>query len=435
MPSVCLYFQIHQPFRLRKYTAFDSDPHYFDNVLNAQLVRRIAERCYLPMNRLLLESIRSHGGRLKLALSVTGTALEQFEAYAPEVLHGLHALAETRCVEFLGETYYHSLASLQGPGGGGAAGGVSAETGSARVADEFHEQVEMHRRMIKRLFGQTPGTFRNTELIYSNAIAARVAGLGFRGMLAEGWEPVLNNRSTAFLYRAMPTPARVVPGGGGETAVPPPVLLLLRNHHLSDAIAFRFSDVRSPDFPVTDEKFAQQVSQIGGRLCNLFMDYETFGEHQSAATGIFEFMGTLPGKLLAHNCDFVLPGELLAAADAPREGAGRGDAEVETAGELDVPEPISWADEARDLGAWMGNAMQNNAFQELYALEPAVKGSNDPRLLAEWRKLTTSDHLYYMSTKGEADGNVHSYFRPYDSPYDAYINFMNVLDHLRGRVR
>jgi len=396
MPVVCFYFQIHQPFRLRKYTVFDSDPQYFDNAMNAQLVRRIADKCYLPMNKILLDLIRAHGGRFKVALSVTGTAMEQFESYAPEVVQGLHALAETRCVEFLSETFDHSLASLHSP-------------------REFREQVDLHRKMIRRLFSQTPVVFRNTELIYSNRIAGLAAELGFRGVLAEGWEPALNNRSAAFMYRA-------VGAEGGEEAHGRELYLMLRNHQLSDAISFRFADRQSADFPMTDEKFARQVSQIGGRLCNLFMDYETFGEHQGAETGILEFMRDMPGKLLEHGCSFVTPGELLIGET------------VETAGELDVPSPISWADESRDLGAWMGNAMQSNALAELHGLEEKIKGHADPKLLADWRKLTTSDHFYYMSTKEKADGGVHGYFRPYDSPYDAYINFMNVLDNLKARA-
>ncbi len=396
MPTVCLYFQIHQPFRLRKYTVFDGDANYFDNAMNAQLVRRIAERCYVPMNRLLLDLIRMHGGRFKVALSITGTALEQFESYAPQVVQGLHVLAQTGCVEFLGETFYHSLAALHSEG-------------------EFRAQVELHRRMIKRLFGQVPTVFRNTELIYSNRVGELAAELGFRGVLAEGWEPALNNRSAAFVYRAMT---------GGADGTGKALYMLLRNHRLSDAISFRFADARAAEYPLTEEKFATLVSQIGGRLCNLFMDYETFGEHQPAATGIFEFMRGLPGRLLAQN-QFVTPGELV------------GGEEVEVAGELDVPGAISWADEARDLGAWMGNAMQQNALAELYELEERIKAASphaDARLLADWRKLTTSDHFYYMSTKEKADGGVHGYFRPYESAYDAYINFMNVLDNLRARA-
>jgi alpha-amylase len=385
MPAVCLYFQIHQPFRLRKYTVFDTDPAYFDNALNARIVKRIAEQCYVPMNRLLLDLITQTEGRVRMALSVTGTAMEQFELHAPEVVHGLHALADTGHVEFLGETFYHSLASLYSK-------------------SEFAEQVTLHRRMIKRLFNQETITFRNTELIYADDVALLAAELGFTGVLTEGWEPVLNNRSAAFVYRAAKAP----------------VSLLLRNHRLSDDIAFRFSDPRSPDFPLTDEKFVHLVDQIGGQICNLFMDYETFGEHQSADTGILDFMRTMPLKLLEHHVDFRLPREIVAGG--------------ETAGELDVPHPISWADEARDLGAWMGNAMQKDALDALYKLEHTVKLHANPKLLSDWRKLTTSDHMYYMSTKHSADGNVHAYFRPYESPYDAYINFMNVLDNLRARA-
>lgn len=408
MPAICLYLQIHQPFRLRKYTVFDSEPQYFDNAMNARLARRIAQRCYVPMARLLLDLIREHGGRFKVALSVTGTAMEQFESYAPEVVQGLHALAQTQCVEFLGETFYHSLAALHSEG-------------------EFREQVELHRRMIRRLFGQTPTVFRNTELIYSNRVARLAGEMGFRGILAEGWEPALNNRSSAFVYRAIREGGKsqgvAESTGGGEEGEREagPLYLLLRNHHLSDAIAFRFADSQAPDFPLTEDKFAQRVGRIGGRLCNLFMDCETFGEHQEAATGIMDFLKALPGKLLERNT-FVLPGELVGGED------------VETAGELDVPMAISWADESRDLGAWMGNAMQVNALSELYRLEEKVKGSGNGKLLGDWRKLTTSDHFYYMSTKDKADGGIHSYFRPYDSPYDAYINFMNVVDNLRGRV-
>jgi alpha-amylase len=258
--------------------------------------------------------------------------------------------------------------------------------------------------MIKRLFGIKPTTFRNTELIYSNAIATLAADLGYTAILAEGWEPVLNHRSASFPYRALNAP----------------LTLLLRNYALSDAIAFRFSDPRSPDFPLTPAKFAAMVSQIGGQLCNLFMDYETFGEHQPANTGILDFLRALPAALFEHNADFLLPRDIVA--------------HEETAGELDVPEPISWADEHRDLSAWAGNAMQKDAIDALYKLEPLVKAHADPKLIADWRKLTTSDHVYYMSTKSRNDGQVHAHFRPYDSPYDAYINFMNVLDNLRARA-
>jgi len=266
MPSLVLYFQVHQPFRLRKYTVFDSDAAYFDTSLNARLIRRIADRCYLPANKILLELVQAHRGAFKLAFSITGTAMEQLELHAPEVVQGFHALAETGHVEFLGETFHHSLSALY----------------SQR---EFAEQVGLHSQMIKRLFGMQPTTFRNTELIYDNAIAEQAAALGFTGILAEGWEPVLDHRSAAFAYRAAGAP----------------ITLMLRNYHLSDAIAFRFSDPRSPDFPLTDEKFAGMVSQIGGQLCNLFMDYETFGEHQGGETGILDFLREMPAALVKQN--------------------------------------------------------------------------------------------------------------------------------------
>ncbi len=300
MPAVCLYFQIHQPFRLRKYTVFDSDTAYFDTGLNARLIKRIAERCYLPANKILLDLVQRDAGKFRVAFSMTSTVVEQLELHVPEVVQGLHALAQTGYVEFLGETSHHSLAALYSP-------------------SEFREQVGLHSRMIKRLFGVQPTTFRNTELIYSNAIAKGAGELGFTGILAEGWEPVLNHRSAAFPYRALGSP----------------ITLLLRNHALSDAVAFRFSDPRSPDFPLTEDKFAHMVSQIGGQLCNLFMDYETFGEHQAANTGILDFLRAMPAALLAINASFVLPRDIVA--------------KNETAGELDVPELISWADEARDL--------------------------------------------------------------------------------------
>ncbi|HUO08487.1 MAG TPA: glycoside hydrolase family 57 protein [Phycisphaerae bacterium] len=388
MPEVCLYFQIHQPFRLRKYTVFDTDPSYFDNALNARIAKRVADRCYLPLTQTLLDLVNQTHGRFRFAVSITGTAIEQLETHSPEVLHNLHALADTGHVEFLGETYYHSLTSLYS-------------------RDEFAEQVAAHRLMLKRVFNQSPSTFRNTELVYSDDIAKLAAEMGFTGILAEGWEPVLNNRSSAFMYRA-------------HTVGGAPVSLLLRNHHLSDAIAFHFNDPASTDFPLTDEKFAHLVEQIGGQLCNLFMDAETFGEHHSPDTGIMEFLRAFPLRLLHHHIDFKLPREIIE----------RG----EIAGELDVPHPISWADEARDLGAWAGNAMQKDALDSLYTLERTLKGHANPKLLADWRKLTTSDHAYYMSTKHANDGQVHAHFRPYDSPYDAYINFMNVLDNLRARA-
>jgi alpha-amylase len=403
MPSVCVYLQVHQPFRLRKYSIFDSAPDYFDDGHNSEVIRRVAEKCYLPTMQALLEMIYQQRGAFRCGLSITGTALEQFESHAPAVVHALYALAKTGAVEFLGETYYHSLSALYS-------------------RQDFAEQVNLHRAMLHRLFAATPTVFRNTELIYSNDIALQARALGFHAALVEGWEPMLNNRSPAFVYEAMAAPSQRETGQASTTEEPaiPGVKLLLRNHSLSDQIAFRFSDPRSPDFPVTAAKLADHVAKIGGHLCNVFMDMETFGEHQAAETGIIDLLKQLPSVLLAGNCDFLTPSE--AAAKYP------------VAGVLDVPQAISWADEARDLSAWTGNAMQSNALQELYRMERAIRKTHDARLLADWRKLTTSDHTYYMSTKNWADGSVHEYFSPYESPYDAYINFMNVLENLRARA-
>jgi alpha-amylase len=389
MASVCFYFQVHQPYRLRHYTIFDNGTDYFDGFKNAQVCRKVADKCYLPANRLILDLIRQHGGYFKVAYSITGVILEQFREYAPEVLASFQELAETGCVEFLGETYHHSLSFLFSP-------------------TEFVSQVEAHRSLMQDLFGQTPRVFRNTELVYNNALAQTVEQIGgFHAILAEGADHILGYRSPNYVYR--PPNTRTLK-------------LLLKNYRLSDDIAFRFSNRDWSEWPLRAEKFGQWISAVNGNgyTVNLFVDYETFGEHQWEDTGIFDFLHHLPGEVLRHpDNDFRTPGEV---ADA-----------YEAVDVVDVPYFVSWADIERDLSAWLGNPMQHNAIHELYSLEPLVKAANDPDILASWRKLQTSDHFYYMCTKWFADGDVHKYFNPYDSPYDSYINFMNVLDHLRGR--
>jgi alpha-amylase len=392
MASVCFYFQVHQPFRLRRYSVFDTDRHYFDDHQNAEILRKVASRCYLPANSLLLELIRGHEGRFRVAFSLTGVAMEQFEHSAPEVIDSFRALAETGCVEFLDETYFHSLAFLYS-------------------REEFRAQVELHRAKIKALFDQEPRVFRNTELIYNNDLAQFVSHMGYDGIVTEGSDQVLGFRSPNHAYQ-------------------PPHLskmrLLLKNYRLSDDIAFRFSNRGWEQWPLTAEKFARWVNQINaasGELCNLFFDYETFGEHQWADTGIFDFLKHLPRQILESSSDnrFITPSQ---AID-----------ELKPAGEVDIPHAISWADTERDLSAWLGNAMQSNALHELYKLESALKNKADDQLLNDWRRMTTSDHFYYMSTKYWADGDVHKYFSPYESPYDSYINFMNVLDNIQTRLR
>jgi len=389
MPSVCFYFQVHQPFRLRRYSVFDKDRLYFDDHKNAEICRKVANKCYLPANQCLYDLIKLHEGRFRIAYSLTGVVLDQFEAYTPEVIESFQRLAETGCVEFLAETYYHSLAFLYSH-------------------DEFVDQIEMHLRRIQSLFGYTSTTFRNTELIYNNELADVAHQLGFKAIIAEGADHILGFRSPDFVYRA-------------PTA---PISILLKNYRLSDDIAFRFSNRAWSEWPLNTDKFTRWINRVNGNgyAVNLFMDYETLGEHQWEDTGIFDFLYHLPGEILRHrDNDFKKPCEV-AEAYAP-------------VGEFDSPHLVSWADTERDLSAWLGNAMQSNALKELYALESAVKSRGDDQLLSDWRRLQTSDHFYYMCTKYFADGDVHKYFNPYESPYDSYINFMNVLDNVATRAK
>ncbi|HEY5498490.1 MAG TPA: glycoside hydrolase family 57 protein [Syntrophales bacterium] len=404
MPTVCLYFQLHQPCRLKKYTAFDigRDHDYEDRGENRRLLEKVAERCYLPANALLLNLIHKYEGRFRVAFSISGVLLDQLTMYRPAVLESFRGLAETGCVEFLNETYYHSLSFLFS-------------------RDEFRAQVSRHRRKIKELFGQDGKTFRFTELIYNNDLAREAENLGYEVILAEGAEALLGDRSPNRVYRA----SRDSSGdGGGDGAGDGRIKLLLRNYRLSDDVSFRFSNRDWQEYPLTVEKYARWIhSENGaGTVINLFMDYETFGEHQWADTGIFRFLEKLPGEILKHR-DFVFA--------TPAEIAGM----VEPVDSIDAPELSSWADTERDLTAWLGNAMQQDAAGTLYGLEAAVKACKDAYLLDSWRKLQTSDHFYYMCTKWFADGDVHKYFNPYPSPYDAYINYMNILDDLSRQVK
>jgi len=390
MASVCFYFQVHQPYRLRRYSVFDTGHDYFDEQKNADICRKVAHKCYLPANQVILELIRVHDRRFRASYSITGVALDQFAAYCPEVIDSFKRLADTGAVEFLSETYYHSLSFLFSRG-------------------EFVEQVNLHRDKMRELFGQTPTVFRNTELTYNNDVAHLAAQLGYKGVLCEGADHLLGYRSPTFTYHP---PAL------------PNMTLLLKNYRLSDDIAFRFSNRGWEEWPLTAEKYAKWVNQVNGNgyTVNLFMDYETFGEHQWAETGIFDFLRHMPGEIMKYrDNNFKKPSEIIAAYPA--------------SGEFDVPQTISWADTERDLSAWLGNAMQANAQHELYQLEADVKAAGDPELLSDWRKLQTSDHFYYMCTKYFADGDVHKYFNPYESPYDSYINYMNVMDNLRSRTK
>ena len=389
--SICLYFQVHQPNRLRLYRFFDigKDSHYYDDFANRTILRRVAQKCYLPMNALLLELIEANKGAFKVAFSISGSVLEQFDRYAPEVIESFRKLAQTGCVEFLSETYYHSLASLASP-------------------IEFKNQVLKHKAAIEHYFGVTPKAFRNTELIYSDAIGEMVYDMGFKTMLTEGARHVLGWKSPNFIY---------------SCAQAPSLKLLLKNSSLSDDIAFRFSDRGWSDWPLTGEKYLGWLKSSAQNedIVNLFMDYETFGEHQKAASGIFDFMRALP-QIVINDGEF----EFVTPTQAEKKHR--------PVGELDVMDPISWADEERDVTAWLGNELQNDAFNKLNDQAEKLALLNDEALWSDFGHLQESDHFYYMCTKFFSDGAVHKYFNPYDTPYEAFINYMNVLSDFILRV-
>ena len=384
--SICLYFQVHQPTRLRLYRFFDigKDSHYYDDFANRTILRRVAQKCYLPMNQQMLELINKSKGKFKIAYSISGSALEQFQRFAPEVIASFKALADTGKVEFLAETYYHSLASL------------ASES-------EFRHQVLKHAAKIEELFGVKPTAFRNTELIYSNGIGEMVYDMGYKTMLTEGARHIMGWQSPNYVYT-------------GETQ--PKLKLLLRNYTLSDDIAFRFSQNK-----VTAEQYVGWMKENAkdGDIVNLFMDYETFGEHQGAETGIFEFMRALPDAVIKDGTfNFVTPSEATKKYKAVSDIA--------------VEDPISWADEERDLTAWLGNELQNEAFKKVYAMTEKLSIVNDPELWEDFGHLQESDHFYYMCTKFFSDGEVHKYFNPYDTPYEAFINYMNVISDFQIRL-
>lgn len=391
MRAICFYFQVHQPFRLRRYRFFDigNNHYYFDDFANRNIMRKVAEKCYLPTNQLMYDLIQEYGTRFKIAYSISGTALDQFELYAPDVLESFQRLVNTGCVEILAETYSHSLCAL-------------------REKDEFFNQVRLHSEKVEQLFGVKPTIFRNTELIYSDNIGEMVYELGFKGMLTEGAKHILGWKSPNYLYC---------------NAIEPKLKLLLKNFRLSDDIAFRFSNRGWSEWPLTTEKYVTWLNAIDQRqeIVNLFMDYETFGEHQWADTGIFEFLKYLPKTVFANsNFQFITPAEAIE--------------QFTPVAPIHVPYPISWADEERDLTAWLGNDLQDDAFNHLYGLYQKVKLSNDPNIIKDWLYLQTSDHFYYMCTKWFSDGDVHKYFNHYDTPYEAYINYMNVLSDFEIRL-
>ncbi|MFO7807222.1 MAG: glycoside hydrolase family 57 protein [Candidatus Moraniibacteriota bacterium] len=395
MPSICFYFQVHQPYRVKKYSFFDigKDMDYFNDdsetdLNNKKILKKVARKSYLPANQLLLKLLKKHPD-FKVSFSFSGVFLEQLEQDLPLVLKSFQDLVDTGRVEILSETYYHSLSFL-----------FSRE--------EFLRQTEKHQLKIKELFGVKPRVFRNTELIFNNDLAGFVEDMGYEGILAEGADKNLGWRSPNFVYK---------PKNGKK------IKLLLKNYRLSDDIAFRFSDRGWKDYPLTAEKFARWINRHNGNgeIVNLFMDYETFGEHQWEDTGIFKFMEKLPEKIFENKDNgFLTPSEAVKNLQARDE--------------VDFPDFVSWADQERDLSAWKSNSMQEEALNKVYSLESEILETHDSELIENWRRLQISDHFYYMCTKWFEDGNVHKYFNPYESPFEAFISFMNALNDLKLRV-
>lgn len=394
MLTVCPYFHVHQPYRVKKYRVFDigNDTEYFNgtegDLNNRFIVEKVANKSYRPTNRLLKELLDRHP-EFRFALSFSGTALDQFEEYAPDVLESFQELVATGRVEILADTYHHSLAFFYS-------------------VPEFKRQVKQHEKRIQSLFGVKPRVFRNTELSYRNDLAKWCEDNGYLGIMAEGWDKYLGWRSPNFVYR---------PAGCSKIKV------LLKNYKLSDDVAFRFSNRAWESWPLQADTFASWIHAHhgDGQTVNLFMDYESFGEHQWEDTGIFEFLRALPEMVLRHpETSFKTPTETVMSYD--------------TIGEYDVPDILTWADTERDLTAWIGNDIQRDAIGATYRMEEDVMKTKRKDLIETWRKLQTSDHFYYMCTKWSNDGDVHAYFSPYKSPYDAYIAFMNALSDLQLRV-
>ena len=391
--SICIYFQIHHPERLRKYQFFDigKKHNYFDNYANRSELEDLAENCYLPANALLLDLIKKYEGKFKVAFSISGSAIDQLEMHTPEVIRSFQELAQTGQVEFLAETYSHSLASL------------SEDT------DEFELQVKRHSAAIKELFGKKPVTFRNTSLIYSDKIGKRVADLGFKTMLTDGAKHVLGWKSPNFVYK---------------NALDENLNLLLKNSKLSDDIAIRFSDRNWSEYPLTSEKYVDWVSHSlqETEVLNLFVNYEVIGHYNRAESGIFDFLRYFIQQIVENpNYQFLLPKEVTKKHTAKDI--------------LPVPYPISWTDEERDITSWLGNELQKEAFTELFKIQPLVKKKKNAELNEDYSRLQASEHFYFMRTKLFSGADYHKYILPYESPYEAFINYMNVLSDFIERVK
>lgn len=393
LPAVTLYFQLHQPYRVKRYTIFDTahDHLYFNDesqadTNNQRVFERISEKSYRPMLE-LLERLSEELPEFGLTLSLSGTFIEQAEAWAPDIVDSVRRLVTSGHVELLAETYHHSLAFFY----------------SRR---EFEAEVLLHREKILQTFGVVPSVFRNTELAYNDELAQWVDRHHYKAVLAEGWDNILGWRSPNHLYRAAGTDN---------------LALLLKNYKLSDDLAFRFGDRSWSQWPLTPDKYIDWLTRHGdGSLINLFMDFETFGEHQWSETGIFEFFTRFAHAWTERG------GQFITVSDAVRE--------LQPVDTISMPDVVTWADSERDLSAWNGNALQQEALMHVYALEHEILQTGDSDLIHDWRALLTSDHTYYMSTKWHTDGSIHSYFSPYDSPYDAFLWYMNVIRDLRWRV-
>ncbi|MGC8812032.1 MAG: glycoside hydrolase family 57 protein [Candidatus Aenigmatarchaeota archaeon] len=407
MTSISLCFQVHQPFRLTNFQSngivnnSEAFSNYFNHGLDKYVFDRVAARCYYPTNKILLElidNLKNEKKKFKVAFSITGVFLELCEMFQKDLIDSFKQLAETKCVEFLGETYYHSLASL------------------FEQKDEFIEQVKMHSQTIKDLLNFKPKVFVNTEMIYNNLIAKIVEDLGFKGIFTEGTEKILGWRSPNYVYaRKYSFPNDPRPENR--------IKVLLRNYRLSDDVGYRFSSKNWDQWPLTADKYAAWLAATPGQCINLFMDYETFGEHQWPESGIFWFLKSLPYEVLKYeSLEFCTPSEIVE--------------KYEPVGEIDVFEfnTISWADMERDTSAWLGNRMQQVCFEELKNLEKAIKRVNNPELTRIWRLLQISDHLYYCCTKWWGDGDVHKYFSCFPTPQDGFVNFMSIISDFKARV-
>lgn len=393
--GLVLYLHVHQPWRIRDYSVFDTavDHEYFKDgsnvhASNKAIMEKVASKSYRPMNQLLLDLLHRYPD-FKLSLSISGTFIEQAEAWTPDVIEDFKQIVATGRVEIVTETYYHSLAFFYS-------------------RPEFERQVQMHRDKVRELFGVETTAFRNTELSYNDQLAQWADEAGFKAIITEGWDKVLGWRSPNYIYRPHDTNN---------------IKLLLKNYRLSDDIAFRFGNKAWEGWPLTADKFTDWANDAlgDGQVVNLFMDYETFGENVWEDTGIFQFFENFIGEWNSneYNTFYTISG----AADA-----------FDSQDTVTMPDTVTWADTERDLTAWLGNNMQQEAMRHLYYLEDDILRTNDVDLIGDWRRLTTSDHPYYMCTKWSSDGDVHAYFSPYDSPYDAFLYYMNAIRDVRYRL-